>query len=207
VQPRYTTLRVTGAGVVLYEGHARRLAPEGGAARSRFDRFAATASPGVYALLDDGAALEVRPRGGSALADGMPARVVPSPVAGRGGPIAKPAPPSPYDAVRRSGVATLLASPDGGELWESCVAALLAYDGARLVVVPGDRPRVASVAEAAIRATMHCAEAPIDAGGALPLLLVNAVASCRPAIAGRDPFPEELARAIADLIEGTAGRP
>jgi hypothetical protein len=207
VQPRYTTLRVIEAGVVLYDGHALRLAPEGGAARGRVDRFAATASPGVYALLDDGATLEARPRGGSALADGMPSRVLPSPVADRAGPFAKPAPPSPYDAVRRPGVATLLASPDGGELWESCVAALLAHDGARLVVVPGDRPRVASVAEAAIRAALQCREAPIGAAGGLPLLLVNALATCRPTIDGRGPFPGELARTIAELIESTAARP
>jgi hypothetical protein len=207
VQARYTTLRVSEAGVVLYEEHARRLAPHGGPARLRFDRFAAGAAAGVYALLDDGAVLDVHARAGSALADGMPCRVLPSPVADQGGPFPKPAPPGPYAAVREVGVATLLASPAGGELWESCVAAIVGWDGAGVVLVPADRPRVASLAETAIGAAFPHRRAAIVAAGDAALLLANAVASCRPQVPRRAPFPERVAREIARVIEGTARRP
>jgi hypothetical protein len=205
---RYTSLLVTEAGVVLYEAHARRLAPDGGAARLRFDGFAATAAPGAYALLDDGARLDVRPRPGTALRDGMPTRVLPSPLAGSGGAIPKPPPPGPYAALRAPGIATLLASRDGAELWEACVAAVVSWDGARLVLVPEDRPRVASVAEAAVRAGFPHAVAPIAAGGGAPLLLVNALkGTCTVAAPGRAPFPERVRAELDGLIAATARRP
>jgi len=205
---RYTTLRVIDEGVILYEAHAARLAPEGGPARARFDAFAAGAAPGVFALLDDGERLDVRPRGGSSLVDGMPVRVVTSPVAGLRGPIPKPPPPGPYAAVRAPGVATLLASPDGAELWESCVAAIVGFDGRVLVVVPDDRPRVASLAEAAVRRALPHRVAPILTSEDLPLLLVNAVkGACRVAAPDRRPFPDQLVREVDALIVATARRP
>jgi hypothetical protein len=205
---RYTTLRVTEEGVILYEAHAARLAPEGGAARARFDAFAAGAASGVYALLDDGERLDVRPRAGSSLVDGMPVRLATSPVAGLRGPIPKPPPPGPYAGVRAAGIATLLASPDGSELWESCVAAIVGFDGRHLVVVPDDRPRVASLAEAAVRRAFPHRVEPILAGGDLPLLLVNAVkGACLVAAPGHGPFPDPLARDVDALIVATARRP
>ena len=205
---RYTTLRVTEAGVVLHQGHARRLAPEGGAALLAFRDFAAAAAPGVYALRWDGERLEVQARPGSRLFDGMPVRFLPSPLAVAAGAIAKPAPPGPYAVVRADGVATLLGSPDGGEIWESCAAAVVSCDATgRLVLVPDDRPRVASVAEAALAAALPHVRAPILAGGAAPLLLVNAVkGACRVAAPGRAPFPDAIAAAVDAALAATARR-
>jgi hypothetical protein len=137
----------------------------------------------------------------------MPCRVLRSPVADRGGPFPKPPPPGPYAAVRERGVATLLASPSGDELWESCVAALVGWDGAGIVLVPEDRPRVASVAEATLAAAFPHRRGPIAARGDTALLLANAVATCRPAAPGRAVFPDDVARELSRVIEATARRP
>ena len=204
----YTTLRVDAGGVVLLEEHARRLAPLGGPALERFHAFARTAAPGVYAIATRGDGLDVTARRGSTLFDGMPWRLAPSPVGRAPGPFPKPAPPGPYAAVRAPGVATLLTSPDGTEIWEACVAAVVGWDGERLVLVPDDRPRVDSTAERAIAARLPVARAPILAAGAMPLLLVNAVkGTCTLAPQGRAPFPPAPLRAIEGVLAARTGRP
>ena len=88
------------------------------------------------------------------------------------------------------------------------MAAVIAWDGASLVVPPADRPRVASVAEAAIRATLPVREAPLASRGGWGLALVNAVAGvCRPALGpDRAPFPEDVAARIEALLLATAHR-
>jgi hypothetical protein len=203
---RYTTLRVSEAGVVLYAGHVERLRPEGPGALAAFDRFAREARPGVYAVTAEGAALRVERRAGSALTDGMPVRFAVSPVAGKRGVFPKPAPPSPYDAVRAPGVATLLTSPDGAEIYESCIAAAVGWDGARFVCVPEDRPRVDAIAEAAVRAAAPCARAPIFVRGDLPLVLLNAVAGPWAVAAGRPPFPPAALALLREILESSARR-
>ncbi len=122
---RCTALKVIDAGVVLFEGHARRLAPEGGAALERFLDFARRAAPGFYVLRDDGVELCAQARGPSGLFDGMPTRLAVSPIANAPGPIAKPESPGPYAGVRTPGTATLLLSADRAELLESCSAAVV----------------------------------------------------------------------------------
>jgi len=89
--------------------------------------------------------------------------------------VPKPSSPSPYDAVREEGVATLLTSPDGAEIYEACSTAVLGWDGGRIVCVPAGRPRVWSTAEHAVREHLAVVEAPILTASAAPLLLVNAV--------------------------------
>ena len=204
---RYTTLRVTRAGVLFYDRHAERLAPEGPEGLDAFARFAREAAPGVYAVRVSGAALEAEPRAGSALVEGQPVRLVASPFAGGRGAFPKPAPPNPSDAIRRLGVATLLTSPDGAEIYESCVAAVLGWDGARFVCVPGDRPRVISVAEAAVRAALPWTSAPLRADDTLPLVLVNAVAGPCAVATGRPPLPPDAVAALRGLMESSARRP
>jgi hypothetical protein len=204
---RYTTLRVVDGGVVLLEGHARRLAPRGGPVLDRFLAFARSAAPGVYALTARGESLSVGGRSGSSLFDGIPWRLAVSPVAGAAGALAKPAPPGPYASVRAPGMATLLTSPDGGEIWEACVAAVVGWDGERLVLAPADRPRVASTAEQAIASGLPVTRAPILSRGAMPLLLVNAVkGACALEARGRHPFPIDRVRAIDRLLANRTGR-
>jgi len=207
----YTLLAVTGDGVVLGAYHLRRLgldAEEAAPALGAFRRFAAEASPGVFALLLHGPSLSVESRPGTRLRDGMPARVAPSPVTDRAGPLPKPASPGPYDAVRQSGIATLLTSLDGEEIYEACSAAVLGWDGGRLVCVPDDRPRVWSTAEAAVREHLPVVERPILLRSRMPILLVNAVkGTCSLAAPRRDPFPtrarEEIERLFRSLTVGS----
>lgn len=199
----FTTVRVTGAGVVLFAGHAARLGPDASVQR-QYAAFARTALPGVYALTVRGDRLEVEPRPGSRLVDGLPTRCLPSPLPPGQGPIAKPRPPSAYGAVRAPGIATLLTDAAGEELFESCAASLLAWDGRGLVLVPEDRPRVASLAEAFLAAHFQPSRRPLLRGGAEALLLVNAVRCAEPARGSRPAFPAELRAAVERALEATA---
>ncbi len=204
----YTLLRVTERGVVLFDYHVRRLALENdSAAHEAFLRFAREAAPGVWSVWSGPVGIRTEPRAGSRLRDGMPARLVPSPVLDRAGVLAKSGPPSPYDAVRLEGVATLLTSAGGQEILESCSAAVVAWVGERLVCAPRDRPRVWSTAEAAIRDRLEPHEAPIPASSDA-LLLVNAVkGTC--ALAGplSRAFPVEARSHIEALFEDLTTRP
>jgi hypothetical protein len=197
----YTALRVVEAGVVLYEHHEHRLAPAGVAVLDAYREFARTAAPGVYSLHVVEGALRITPRGESRLTDGMPVRYAVSPIAQLRGPLPKVVSPNGYDAVRVPGVATLLTSADGAEIYESCVAAVVAWNGRRLVLPPNDRPRVASVAEAALGAAADVIEAPLMTVSRWPLALVNAVKGlCLPMIEGRDPFPTLPRETITQLF-------
>ena len=172
---------------MLYDFHVERLAPEGLAGLAGFARFAGDATPGVYSVTVAGDELRAERRAGSSLVEGMPVRLVVSPFAARRGAFPKPGPPSAYDDVRCAGVATLLTSADGSELYESCVAAVLGWDGTHFVGVPEDRPRVASVAEAAVRATLPFVRSPLRTGDRLPVILLNAVAGPCTVSTGRPP--------------------
>jgi hypothetical protein len=199
---------VTEAGVVLYDGHAARLAPEGEAGLRAFADFARRAAPGVHRVTVTGGALRAEPRPESRLVDGMPVRSCVSPIAGRPGRIPKPASPSVYDPVRVPGVLTLLTSADGAEIYEGCVAAVVGWDGGRFVCVPADRPAVASVAEAALRAGCAFVERPLLTGDRLPLIALNAVKGpCRLAAPGRAPFPPAALAQLADLYRRLTRRP
>lgn len=207
---RYTLLLKHDAGVVLLEYHRRRLrAAAGAAAAASLTRFAREAQPGVWAVwADDAGGLRSEPRGGTRLFEGMPVRCLPTPVAERAGRFPKEPSPSAYDAVRRAGIATLLTSPDGTEIVESCVAAVLGWDGRSIVVVPPDRPRVWSTAEEAVREHLRATEAPIPAAGPWPLLLVNAVkGTCAVTIPGREPFPAEVRAEIDGLFASLTATP
>jgi hypothetical protein len=205
---RCTTLKVVEGGVVLFEGHCGRLAAESSEALEAFRRFAGVALPGVYAIVAAGAAISIESRPGSRLHDGMPTRLRRSPVSELRGALPKMPSPCAYDAVRDPSVATLLTSADGSEILEACVAAVVGWDGERLVLPPLDRPRVASVAEQAIRAHLPFVEAPLLACGALPLALVNAVKGvCTIEASSRQRFPEEARAAIFALFAVCTRRP
>ena len=205
----YTTLLVTDAGVVLYEAHARRLAPDGGAARARGStasrrrrRPARTRSSTTARGSTSGRA--PAPRCATACRPASSRRRS----RGAAGAIPKPPPPGPYAALRAPGVATLLASPDGAELWEACVAAVVSWDGARLVLVPEDRPRVASVAEAAVRAGFpHAVGADRGRRRRAAPARERAEGTCTVAAPGRAPFPERVRAELDGLIAATARRP
>lgn len=203
----YTSLRVTAAGVVLYDAHLARLTAAGPALREPFRRWAGQARPGVYAVRGAGGELQVEARGGSRLSEGIGLRCLPSPFAGQRGAYVKPAPPSPYDAVRAPGVATLLTDAAGAEVFEACVAAVLAWDGTSLVAVPDDTPRVASLAEACVLAAVPHRRAPIAVASTWPLVLVNAVAGVvEPAAPARARFPPEVRERLERAIAATARR-
>jgi hypothetical protein len=211
----YTLLQVTEGGIVLRQYHLRRLglavsapgpggAPE--AAMASFARFAAGAAPGAWAVWREGDAVRAERRPGTRLFDGMRARLATSPIAGSEGPIPKPAPPSIYDGVRRPGVATLLTSVDGAEIYEACVAAVLGWDGERVVCVPRDRPRVLSTAEAAVRDHLPVVEAPIEARSRMPVLLVNALkGACAVDLPGREAFPVRARGEVERLFRSLTG--
>ncbi len=199
---RYTTIRVTEAGVILYAAHRARLGPE---AERAFDRFAAHASPGVYALTARDGNIDIVRRGGSRLFDGVPTRALPSPLAPGRGPQPKEPSPSAYDAVRVQGQATLLTDGSGEELLESCSAAVLAWDGSILVAAPEDRSRVASTAEGAILARLPFRRAPRPLDGGWPILLVNAVVlTCVPR---GSIFPLAVRAQVDEVLGRTTLRP
>ena len=204
---RYTTLRVTEAGIVLHDFHVERLAPEGPAGLAAFARFAREATPGVYGVAVAGGELRAERRTGSSLVEGMPVRFALSPFAAQRGAFPKPGPPSAYDGVRLPGVATLLTSSDGSEIHESCVAAVLGWDGTHFVGVPEDRPRVASVAEAAVRATLPFVRSPLRTDDRLPLVLLNAVAGPCTVGTGRPPVPAAAVMLLTQVLQRSTRRP
>ena len=187
----YTALRVTSERrVPLFEGHVRRL---GEGSREALLDFASRAVPGVYQLTWNGRELVSELRPASRLIEGMPTRLVVSPFAGQRGRFAKPAPPSPYDSVRLPGVSSLLTDALGEEIYESCVASVLAWDGERLVMTPEEVPAVASVAEHEVSARFPHRRASIRVNGDWPLLLINAVAgTCAVMVPGRAAFPSDV---------------
>lgn len=203
----YTLLLVTDAGVALYDYHAIRLeARPDSAAGERFSRFARQCSPGVWAVRSDSSSgIHATPRPGSRLHDAMPVRTLHSPAIDRAGLFPKPSSPGLYDQVRMHGAATLLTSPDGSEIYEACSAAVVGWDGERIVCAPKTRPRVWSTSEAAIRDHLPVREAPISSHSDA-ILLVNAVkGTCAlPARYGRA-FPPEIRREI-DLLFSTLTR-
>ncbi len=196
----YSTLRVIESGVVLFDAHRARLGRSAGPA---FDAFAAAAVPGVYSLSWAEEQLTVIPRQGSRSRDGAPTRRVVSPFAGQHGAFAKRGSPNDYDAVRVPGVATLLTDPSLIEVYESCVASVVAWSGAELLVVPDDRPRVDSLAERFVRAQRPHRVAPVPADHPA-LLVINAVGCTIPADSR---FPPDERAALLRAMEATARRP
>lgn len=194
----YTALRVTAAHEVpLFEGHVGRL---GEACRAALHDFASTTEPGVYRATWDGGRLTTSLRPPSRLVEGMPTRFVVSPFVGLGGRFPKPAPPNLYEGVRVPGLSSLLTDSSGQELYEACVAGIVAWDGAGLVLPPEDVPAVASLAEAELAARLPHRRARIFVAGDWPLLLINAVAgTCAVSVAGRAAFPAE-ARLKLDAV-------
>lgn len=198
----YTVLRVTQASEVpLFEGHVRRLGEE---SRRALRHFAAQVSTGVYRVTWDGVQLTTSQRPASRLVEGMPTRFVVSPFAGQRGRLAKSAPPTLYDSVRREGVSSLLTDAAGEELYEACVASLVAWDGTSLVLPPEDVPAVASLAEAEVAGRLPHRRAKLLVANEWPLLLINAVVgTCAVNVAGRATFPPEV-RARLDALLSSA---
>jgi hypothetical protein len=184
--------------VVLFERHLDRLGIRGTSVEAQFRGFASEGVPGTYALRIRDGRLEVERRAGSQLRDGMPVRYLKSPLAQ---PQRKRPAPSAYDAVRAEGIATLLTSENGRELYESCRGAVLIWDGARLVAVPEERPRTLSVTEQELDAQGLLARRPILADGTEPLLLINAVKGvCVPKVPGRAHVPSEVVVAVTEAL-------
>lgn len=187
----YTVARVTeSATVPLLRHHVARLGDDAAAA---LRELAARAPSGMYRLWWDGERLESQRVEGSALREGMPVRFAVSPFVASGGRFAKPSPPSLYDTVRVPGVATLLTNSAGNELFESCRASLVAWDGASLVLPPDDVPAVRSVAEAEVVRSFAPRRATLAVQSDWPLLLLNAVAgTCAITAPGRAAFPPDV---------------
>ncbi len=201
---RFTALRVTaGTAIPLFDGHVRRLGEE---SRGALRHFASLAAEGVYRVSWDGVALTTKLRGPSRLKDGMATRFAISPFAGQRGRFPKPGPPSPYEGVRIEGVSTLLTDASGEEIYESCLAGVVAWDGASFVLAPEDVPAVASVAEAEVAAKLPVRRARILVKSDWPLLLINAVApTCQVIIPGHAAFPADQ-RAKLEALLGASSR-
>lgn len=201
----YTTLRVIEQGIVLFEQHLRRIAPQPGVVRDRFLAFAKGAYPGVYSVRVIDADLFVEWRAASRLVDGLPIRYAPSPYADRVGAFPKPPPPA-YSPVRAEGVVTLLTLEDG-TLAEADNAAIVSVREGRVVLVPEASPRVDSGAEREIERSFDVVRAPIRVDGDDPILLVNAVKlTCGVDAPGRREFPAEVRGRIEACLLATARR-
>lgn len=196
--PTYTVLSVDQAShVPLLHRHAARLGPGALGALDHFRSMVVDA--GLYAVWWDGKQLTTRFAKSSRLTDGMPTRIVASPCADRTGAFPKPYAPCLYDAVRADGVASLLSVEE--RFTEACSAAVIAWDGAAIVVVPDETPRVASLTEAAIVRHLAPRRAPIPVTGDWPLLLTNAaIGTCAPAT-NRPPFPANVRATIQALLQ------
>ena len=143
-------------------------------------------------------------RNASKLVEGMPTRLMVSPFVGQRGRFAKPSPPNEYASVSVEGVSTLLTDAAGEELYETCVASLVAWDGASLVLAPEEVPAVESVAEAEVWAKLAPRRARLWVKSAWPLLLINAVAgTCAVDLPGRTAFPADQ-RARLDAVLNAA---
>ncbi len=206
---RYTLLRKTPDGIVLCVYHERRLGLQRGTLLfDEFVQFSRRAEPGVWAVwLDDqGIRVEIRPE--SRLRDGMETRLVVSPVGNHKGTMPKGAVLEAYNSVRVPGIATLLTSQDGREIYEACSAAVLGWDGAEVVCVPNDRPRVDSTSETAIREHVTHVERPIPVGAIMPLLLVNAVkGTCTVASPSRGQYPSKVVEHIQGVLQNLTVMP
>jgi len=81
------------------------------------------------------------------------------------------------------------------------VVAARGCDGARFVCVPADRPRAASVAEAAVRPALPFVRSPPRTGDHLPLILLSAVAGSCTVGSGRAPGPADAVMLLSRLLE------
>lgn len=197
----YTRLRISEKGIVLCDYHLRRL----GLPREQLDAFVEVArksAPSAWSVWWQDNRLNWLRSDGSQLHDGIPVRYATSPVADQSGAQPKPRTPCVYDAVRLKDVATLLTSTDGQEVYEACRAAVVGWDGNKLVCTPNDRPRVWSTTETAIREHLSVTEAPIPAHSTMPILLVNAVKGpCTVSDPHRQAFPRQAQRQIMQLLQ------
>lgn len=195
----YTVLRVAGSRAIpLFEQHVRRL---GERARGALLEFAAFSPEGIFRVSWDGARLSSTQVKASRLREGMPTRFVVSPFAGVVGRFSKPAPPSPYDGVRLEGVASLLTDQHGLEVFESCSASVVAWDGTSLVVPLESAPGVASTAEAELVARLSVRRARVLVNEAWPLVLINAVVGvCGVSVPDRPPFPSDVRATIEGVL-------
>jgi hypothetical protein len=183
----YTVLRVEN-GVPLFEQHVRRLGPD---ASDALRHLASFALDGIYRVAWDGKQLSTWTVERSRLVDGIEIRFAVSPFVNQRGRFPKPAPPCGYDTVRVEGVSTLLTDAAGLEVFEACSAAVVAWDGEKLVLPPEDRPGVWSTAEAELAARFEHRRAPLLISEPWPWLLLNAVVgTC--SVSGRGTFPEDV---------------
>jgi hypothetical protein len=156
----------------------------------------------VRVLLLENDDIQATPPSASRLYDTMPVRSLPSPAIDRDGPFPKPRSPGLYGQVRMPAIATLLTSSNGSEIYESCSAAVVSWDGSSIVCVPQTRPRVWSTSEAAIRDHLPVRDAPISTRSDA-ILLVNAVkGTCALSDPHSRAFPPEVRREI-DLLFST----
>ncbi|MBN1962328.1 MAG: hypothetical protein JW841_15450 [Deltaproteobacteria bacterium] len=197
----YTSLRLTERGIVLKDFHMRRLQAAGPNADAALEQLAKDKKPGCYSVWAEDKVWRIEPRGESRLYDGMPIRYLPSPLLGKVGPCAKTASPNPYDAVRTLGIATLLTSANGEEIFESCSAAVIGWDGNQFICVPENNPHVWSTSEAAIRKYMPFISAPIKISDTFPVILVNAIKGvCTITTTDRQDMPQKVIKQLEELF-------
>lgn len=188
----WTALRASDSGVLLYDEHCARMRTGGETAARLFRNFARDVTAGAWVVEVDGDSLSANRLPGTGLVDGARSRVLPSPFRHLTGSFPKPPRPSPYHALRTPGVVTLLSDADGHELYESCAAAIVGWDGSRLVFPPESRPRVWSTAERFFARAFDHVRAPLLQNDTIPLLAINAVAGTCAFNAGRAPFPADV---------------
>jgi hypothetical protein len=202
----FTTLRVNENGLLLYAQHEARFRNSGEAAIKAYKQFAIHAKPGIYNLFWDGISLLVKERAESTLFDGMPVRFMISPIANLKSRIDKPMPPSIYSNLIEPTISTLLTSSDSKEIYESCRASIIAWNGKNIIRVPDDRPAVKSTMEALLR-ELGVVEEPILCDSNYPLALVNAVkCTCTISVEGRKEFPPEQLEKIRKFYLATTSR-
>ena len=203
----FTTLRVIDKGVLLYKQHEERFRNDGEQALQAYRKFAASAAPGIYNLWYHNQALIIKKREKSRLFDNMPVRYCVSPIANLNRRIEKPAMPEVYGSVIKPGVATLLTSADGTEIFESCSAAVITWSGKNIIMAANNKPAVKSTMEELIKGHGYIIYEPILVNSDYPILLLNAIkCTCTVSIPGRYPFPQGQIEKIQHLYFSSVRR-
>ncbi len=203
----FTTLKINDNGVLLYSQHEQRFRIAGNDALKAYRQFAAEAAQGVYNLVWDGKNVLVKVRDESTLFDGMPVRYMISPIAHLKNRIDKPMPPSIYSSFVELAISTLLTSSDGKEIYESCRASVIAWNGKNIIRVPDNRPAVKSTMEMFLKEMPNVIEEPILKDSDYPIALVNAVkCTCTISVEGRKEFPAKQLEKIKEAYLASAKR-
>jgi hypothetical protein len=205
----FTTFCLDNAQIALLDWHLDRLDPllSGRAElEAQLARWCVTAPDGVYSATYARGNMTLSGPRQSRLYEGVLVRLCPSPFQAFTGAFAKPS--TGYEQVRATTHVSLLTSADSAEIFEACVAGVLAVNNGKLTMTPTDRPRVASLTERFLNQHFDVVRAPIFTRGTAPLAAFNSAVGIVPLrMVGREAFPQGLADSLQQVFLSTRRRP